>query len=95
LQTYIDTRRPGLELAYLRSTAQHEVDFILGGETAVEVKTTARVSPRDLRGLQAIAEEGVMKNLVLVCREAVPRKIGTILVLPWQDFLGLLWNDEF
>jgi predicted AAA+ superfamily ATPase len=95
LQTYIDTRRPGMELGYWRSTAQHEVDFILGGETAIEVKTTASVSPRDLRGLKALGEEGIMKNLLLVCQESVPRKIGEILVLPWQDFLGRLWNDEF
>ena len=95
LQTYIDTRSPGMELGYWRSTAQHEVDFVLGGETAIEVKTTASVSPRDLKGLTALGEEGMMKNLVLVCQEAVPRKIGDILVLPWQDFLGRLWNDEF
>jgi len=84
-----------MELGYWRSTAQHEVDFILGGETAIEVKTTASVSPRDLRGLKALGEEGIMKNLLLVCQESVPRKIGEILVLPWQDFLGRLWNDEF
>jgi len=95
LLTYIDTRRPGMELAYWRSTAQHEVDFILGGETAIEVKTTAAVTPRDLRGLKALGEEGLMKNLILVCREAVPRQLGSILVLPWQDFLERLWSDAY
>jgi hypothetical protein len=71
------------------------VDFILGGETAIEVKATASVTPRDLRGLKALAEEGIMKNLLLVCRETVPRKLGEILVLPWQDFLERLWSDEY
>jgi predicted AAA+ superfamily ATPase len=95
LRTYIDTCRPGLELAYWRSRAQHEVDFILGGETAIEVKTTSSVSPRDLRGLQALAEEGLMKNLILVCRESVPRQIGAVLVLPWQEFLERLWGGAY
>lgn len=95
LQTHVDTRTPGRELAYWRSTAGHEVDFVLGGETAIEVKTTASVTPRDLRGLQALAEEGVMKNLLLVCRETVPRQIGEVLVLPWQEFLARLWNGEY
>ena len=95
LQTWLDTRRPGGELAYWRSTAQHEVDFILDGETAIEVKTTTSVTPRDLRGLKALGEEGKMKNLLLVCREAAPRRIGDILVLPWQDFLERLWADAY
>lgn len=95
LQTYVDTRAPGRELAYWRSTARHEVDFVLGGETAIEVKTTASVTPRDLRGLQALAEEGVMKNLLLVCQESVPRKIGEVLVLPWQEFLARLWDGAY
>jgi predicted AAA+ superfamily ATPase len=95
LRTYIDTRRPGWDLHYWRSTSQFEVDFILGNHTAIEVKATRSVSPRDLKGLQAIADEKMMKHLVLVCQEATPRKIGAILVLPWQEFLERLWSDAF
>jgi len=36
-----------------------------------------------------------MKNLILVCQETVPRQIGEILVLPWQDFLERLWGGAF
>ena len=71
------------------------MDFILGGETAIEVKATSNIAPRHLRGLKALAEEGVMKNLILVCQEAAPRQIGGILVLPWQDFLERLWGDAY
>jgi hypothetical protein len=31
----------------------------------------------------------------LVSREATPRKIGAILILPWQEFLERLWSDAF
>jgi predicted AAA+ superfamily ATPase len=95
LKTYIDTRQPDLDLHYWRSTSQFEVDFILGDHTAIEVKATRSVSTRDLKGLAALAEEGVMKHLVLVCQEPTPRKIGKILVLPWHEFLERLWSDGF
>ncbi len=95
LRTYIDTRHPGWDLHYWRSTSQFEVDFILGNHTAIEVKATRNVSPRDLRGLEALSEERIVKHLVLVCQEATPRKVGAILVLPWQEFLERLWSDAF
>ena len=95
LRTWIDTRQPGMDLRYWRSASQHEVDFILGGRTAIEVKATASVSPRDLRGLKALGEEGLMQDLILVCQETTPRKLGDILVLPWQEFLARLWSDAY
>ena len=95
LKTWVDTRRPGLALNYWRSTSGYEVDFVLGGHTAVEVKATTHASRRDFRGLEALAEEGLMKRLILVCQEATPRKVGAVLVLPWQVFLERLWEDAF
>jgi predicted AAA+ superfamily ATPase len=53
LTTWIDTRRPGTGLHYWRNTSGFEVDFILGDATAIEVKATSNVAPRDLRGLKA------------------------------------------
>ncbi len=95
LQTYVDTKAPGTPLAYWRSTSNVEVDFILGDHTAVEVKATASVSKRDLRGLEALGEEGLMKRLLLVCQEKAPRKIGEVLVLPWAEFLEQLRGRAF
>lgn len=95
LKTYIDTFQPGAELHYWRSTANQEVDFILGGHTAIEVKATANVGRHDLRGLQALQEEALLKNYVLVCQEKTARKIGSVWVLPWVDFLERLWGGGF
>jgi predicted AAA+ superfamily ATPase len=95
LSTYIDARKPDLELSYWRSTSQFEVDFILGDSTAIEVKATASVAARDLKGLEALAEEGLMRHLVLVCQEKRPRKIGNVQVLPWSEFLRRLWSDVY
>ncbi|MEI6473738.1 MAG: AAA family ATPase [Holophagaceae bacterium] len=95
LKTWVDTRRPGLALNYWRSASGYEVDFIIGGHTAVEVKATTSASRRDFRGLEALAEEGLMKRLILVCREGVPRQVGEVLVLPWEVFLERLWEDAY
>lgn len=95
LRTWIDTRKPGSPLHYWRTTSGFEVDFILGGHTAIEVKATASAGKRDFRGLEALAEEGRMKRLILVCQEGVPRQVGSVLVLPWREFLERLWEDAF
>jgi predicted AAA+ superfamily ATPase len=95
LKTWIDTRKPGFPLNYWRSTSGFEVDFILGGHTAIEVKATTSLSKRDFKGLEALAEEGLMKRLILVSREGVPRQVGPVLALPWQVFLQQLWEGGF
>jgi uncharacterized protein len=85
----------GEPLAYWRSTSGFEVDFIVGDHTAIEVKTTANASTNDLKGLKAMAEEGRMKRLVLVCQEPQPRHMNGVDILPIADFLQRLWAGEF
>lgn len=82
-------------LAYWRSTAQHEVDFIVMDQLAVEVKAKEVVTPRDLKGLKAIQEEKLLKHHVLVCLEDRPRTHDGIMILPWKLFLDKLWAREF
>lgn len=82
-------------LAYWRSTAQHEVDFIVMDQLAVEVKAKEVVTPRDLSGLKALQEEKLLKHHVLVCLEDRPRIHEGIMILPWKVFLDKLWAREF
>ncbi len=93
LRTYLDYRGGG-DLRYWRSTSGFEVDFILDEAVAVEVKGAHHVSPRDLRGLRALREEGKMRRYLLVCREETPLMMDGVEVLPWQEFLSLLWDGE-
>lgn len=86
--------RSGEPLAYWRSTSGFEVDFIVGDHTAVEVKATANVSPADLKGLRALAEEGRLKRYVFVCLEPRPRRVGNVDILPVPRFLEALWDGE-
>ncbi len=94
LRAWIDITHPRMPLHYWRSKSGFEVDFILDESTAIETKTTTHVTERHLNGLKALDEEGAMKRLILVCREAAPRKIDRIEILPWQMFLDELWATE-
>lgn len=96
LKTYIDYCRPDLTLHFWRTTNHFEVDFILGGQTAIEVKGKAVISDKDLNGLRALEEEKNLKRYLLVCLEEKPRLVDKkFLILPFKNFLRSLWNQEW
>jgi len=82
-------------LSYWRSTSGFEVDFIIGDHTAVEVKAKENISSHDIKTLQALAEEQILKRYLLVSLELRMRQIGEVTILPYQEFLDKLWNGEF
>ena len=96
LKAYQAYRRPELDLAFWRTAAGHEVDFVLGDRAvAVEVKATARVHDGHLGGLRAFREELRPKHALVVSLEREPRTLpGGIDVLPWEHFLERLWNGD-
>lgn len=82
-------------LYFWRTASQIEVDFILGeNEVAVEVKSTESVSEKHLKGLKSFADEYKVKRLILVSNDNLPRKTGSISILPWRVFLEQLWAGE-
>lgn len=85
----------GEELGYWRSTSGFEVDFILGGHTAVEAKAKENVSPQDFRSLRALAEEKKLKRYLCVSLESRPRVVEGVAVLPFKAFLEALWAGEY
>ena len=56
LRAYLSYRRKKLPLTYWRSKNGHEVDFLLGNKTAIEVKASKRISKNDFKGLKYIKE---------------------------------------
>ena len=78
---------------YWRSKSGFEVDFVFG-DVAVEVKAKTNIGSRDLRGLNALREEGITKRHLLVCMEPRPRFVDGIEVTPWQAFLDTLWQGR-
>jgi uncharacterized protein len=81
------------EVNFWRTKTGLEVDFILGrGEIAVEVKGAARIDNIDLRSLKAYVQEYQPRRAYLVCNEPKQRIHNGIRIIPWREFLSLLWD---
>ena len=94
LRSYLSYRRRRLELTYWRTQSGVEVDFLVGSAAAIEVKASARVSDRDLRGLRALADEGSTAARILVSFDELDHRTDDgIRLLHWRTFLTALWTD--
>ena len=95
LRSYLDYRRIDKELSFWRTHSGFEVDFLVGGEIGIEVKSSTRVSPSDLKGLIALSEEIELKKKIVVAREPRVRVTNEgVLILPVQTFFRRLWEGE-
>lgn len=80
---------------YRTSDGKREVDFIIGDEAAIEVKSARTVTDKHLANIRELKEEGIFSSYIVVSREETPRMLEDgILILPWKDFLKRLWNGE-
>jgi hypothetical protein len=80
---------------FWRTKSGLEVDFILGqGEVAIEVKGTSRIDNADLRPLKTFIQEYHPARAFVVGNEGASRVHEDIRILPWRDFLKMLWNGE-
>jgi predicted AAA+ superfamily ATPase len=95
IRAYLNYERKKLAFSYWRSTHGYEVDFLIGGVTAVEVKASQRITRRDFMGLKALEEEKVFKNYVLVSQDPINTRKGNFQALHWEAFLDQLWDHKF
>jgi predicted AAA+ superfamily ATPase len=85
----------GYDVNFWRLKSGLEVDFVLGrGQVAVEVKGSSRIDKVDLRPMKAFIQEYRPKKAFIVCNERHPRVHEEIHILPWRDFLKMLWNGD-
>ena len=97
ITTYIDySGLSRTELTYYRlGSGKREVDFIIGDDVAIEVKSAKTITDKHLVSLRELKEEGIFSSYIVVSREEIPRMLSDgILVLPWKEFLMKLWNGE-
>lgn len=94
LRAYLSYRRLRKPLCYWQSKHGQEVDFIIGDEIAIEVKSSHNIQDKHLKGLTLFSEEKLCKHYILVSQDKINRKKGDLSILYWEDFLRQLWNDE-
>ncbi|PCH54783.1 MAG: ATPase [Legionellales bacterium] len=94
LRSYLSYKRIHEKLYYWHTKNGQEVDFLIGDEIAVEVKTTDKVSNKHLKGLKALIEENKVGAYYLVSIDPINRLDDKINIIYWKDFFTKLWNDE-
>lgn len=94
LRAYLSYHRIKETLGFWRTLQGHEVDFVLGDHTAIEVKATQKISSHHLRGLKALEEEGLFKRFYLVTHDPIETIKDHVTFIHWKKFLEKLWNNE-
>jgi predicted AAA+ superfamily ATPase len=85
----------GERLWFWRSTSGFEIDFIIGDHTALEIKAKRNISGNDIKALRMLSEERKLKRYICVSMESRRRKVGNIDIIPYEEFLNLLWDKAF
>jgi predicted AAA+ superfamily ATPase len=96
LKAWLSYTRNQDRLTFWRTYTKHEVDFVIGDHTAIEVKATDRVSERDLKGLRVLSEEApsIKKRIVVSREEHAWRSDDGIEILPAAEFFTRLWQGQ-
>lgn len=95
LKAFLDYKRLDAPLSYWRTHTGYEVDFLLGDTVAIEVKSSRRVSDRDLKGLRALSEEARLRRRLVVCTEPQRRRTDDgIDLVPVSEFFDWLWQGD-
>ncbi len=95
IKAFLHYSRDARVLSFWRSKSGYEVDFMIGDETAIEVKSADLVTEKHCAGLKAISQDLTLKRKVIVSLDSLPRRIGDIHVFPVDVFLKMLWAGKF
>jgi len=94
LRAYHSYRRTYLPLTFWRSVNGQEVDFCIGNEIAIEVKSKSNLLNKDLKSLIALKEENIFKKYYIVSLDPMERVAQNIRCLYWKTFIEKLWTDQ-
>lgn len=86
------------DLYFWRNRYQHEVDFILYGETglfAIEVKYSNEIRKEDLKGIESFLQEYPTAITILLYMGKEVLKKGNVWVIPIEKFLMKLVPGKF
>jgi predicted AAA+ superfamily ATPase len=86
-----------LSISYWKLASGAEVDLVIEDlDLAIEIKSSAKITPKHLSGLNELAKEHPrIKRRVVVCLESVSRLTDSgIYIYSYQDFLKILWENR-
>jgi predicted AAA+ superfamily ATPase len=93
LRAYLSYTRQKAKLQYWRSTSQFEVDVVIDGKFALEIKSTDRIQDKHLSGIRALKEEGQLPSYFVVSNDPDHRITHDgIEIFPWKQFLQKIWS---
>jgi predicted AAA+ superfamily ATPase len=95
LWAYLSYARDLRPLTFYRDQGGLEIDFVVGDDIALEVKSTTSVQEKHVKALRMAAEAGSFKHSILVSRDPQPRTIDRIEALPYDIFLTKLYTGEY
>jgi predicted AAA+ superfamily ATPase len=97
LRAWCDYSEGGNKLYFWHTRSGLEVDFVIYGEKhflAIEVKNSARVDPRDLKGLAAFSQDYPEAKAIFLYRGKERLKVQGVLCIPVEEFLLDLIPNE-
>lgn len=96
LKAYLSYQRKlRIELCFWQEKNGKEVDFIIGDEIALEVKSTNKIQEKHLKGLRAFIEESCCKRHIVISNDKIPMNIDGVESLHWRLFFDRLWAGEY
>lgn len=94
IRAYLHYYNKKHDLCFWQTQEQQEVDFVIGNQLAIEVKSTDRVTDKHLKSLKLFREENLCKNFCIVAFDKSLHELNGIRVYYWLDFITKLWNHE-
>ncbi|OGT25493.1 MAG: ATPase [Gammaproteobacteria bacterium RIFCSPLOWO2_02_FULL_42_14] len=94
LRAYLSYRRLRSPLSYWQSQQHQEVDFIVGDDIAIEVKSADKIHDKHLKGIRLLKQENICKKYMVISHDLIHRKEEGIDIIHWKYFLEKLWNDD-
>lgn len=94
LRAYLSYHKIRKPLRYWQSKHGQEVDFIIGDDIAIEVKSSRNIQDKHLKGLKVFSEENICSQYFVVSQDKINKKKNNINIIYWKDFLKKLWQGE-
>lgn len=93
VKAYLSYTRKSHSLYYWRSRS-HEVDLIVGKKMAIEIKLSRNFKPEFLKGLQALRDENLVVDYLVVGRFPRQGVSDNIRYVGYETFLNELWSHR-